>query len=468
LARIILVDDSASARTLLGGRLREQGHEVIETGEPVEAAELAIAQAPDAVVTDLWMPGISGLQLCRLLRSEPATTHVPVILLTASDDRRSRFWARHAGAAAYVTKAEGEKLAKLLGELTQAPLPAPSSQTVAMRGSVPERLSQLLDVALYESTIAGEIRALGQAAGDREKMFADLASLASDVCGYRWLALCAGTPQRLFVHTHPALRETAEREARDVFQLYPPLERRKGAEQAVLAVLDTRAIESDWSAAPLHESVRFGSTTIGSIALSPSRRGASVEDRRFMQVLGAELGGPMQMDTLVTEARRLANTDGLTGLLNRRAFTETIAQYRAKNAPQMFPMTMLLLDVDHFKKVNDTKGHDAGDAVLQGVARVLANMARKSDLVARWGGEEFVLALGNTQEPGGRIAAERLRRALESAKHDLPGGDQLGATASIGLASAIDPDWQLEDLLSRADKAMYSAKARGRNRVEVA
>jgi diguanylate cyclase (GGDEF)-like protein len=187
-----------------------------------------------------------------------------------------------------------------------------------------------------------------------------------------------------------------------------------------------------------------------------------------MQVLGAELGGPMQMDTLVTEARRLANTDGLTGLLNRRAFTETIAQYRAKNAPQMFPMTMLLLDVDHFKKVNDTKGHDAGDAVLQGVARVLANMARKSDLVARWGGEEFVLALGNTQEPGGRIAAERLRRALESAKHDLPGGDQLGATASIGLASAIDPDWQLEDLLSRADKAMYSAKARGRNRVEVA
>jgi two-component system cell cycle response regulator len=170
----------------------------------------------------------------------------------------------------------------------------------------------------------------------------------------------------------------------------------------------------------------------------------------------------------VSSRLRAADRDPLTGLLTRRFLEDRLPSLADQCARSDIPFTCAFVDVDHFKKVNDTKGHDAGDAVLQGVARVLANMARKSDLVARWGGEEFVLALGNTQEPGGRIAAERLRRALESAKHDLPGGDQLGATASIGLASAIDPDWQLEDLLSRADKAMYSAKARGRNRVEVA
>ena len=116
-----MVDDSASARALLGVRLREKGHEVEEVAHAADAAEMALNHPPDAVVTDLWMPGISGLQLCRLLRAEPATATVPVVLLTASDDRRSRFWARHAGATAYVTKTEIDRLTDVLGDLTSSP-----------------------------------------------------------------------------------------------------------------------------------------------------------------------------------------------------------------------------------------------------------------------------------------------------------------------------------------------------------
>jgi diguanylate cyclase (GGDEF)-like protein len=104
--------------------------------------------------------------------------------------------------------------------------------------------------------------------------------------------------------------------------------------------------------------------------------------------------------------------------------------------------------------------------VLQGVARVLSSIARKSDFVARWGGEEFVLALSNTAEAGARIAAERVRRAIAEASYLLPNGTGHRATASVGLASAESEEWQLDELLARADKAMYSAKHRGRNRVE--
>ena len=89
-ARVLLVDDSASARALLRGRLTEHGHEVVDVGQAAEAVELALIKAPDAVVTDLWMPDISGLQLCRLLKAEPATMQVPVILLTASDRASGR------------------------------------------------------------------------------------------------------------------------------------------------------------------------------------------------------------------------------------------------------------------------------------------------------------------------------------------------------------------------------------------
>jgi diguanylate cyclase (GGDEF)-like protein len=174
------------------------------------------------------------------------------------------------------------------------------------------------------------------------------------------------------------------------------------------------------------------------------------------------------MAALVAEARRLASTDTLTGLLNRRAFMERIDKARAVSDKQLFPLSVLLLDVDHFKKVNDTLGHDAGDAVLQGVARVLSGMARKSDFVARWGGEEFVVALTSTAEAGARIAAERVRRAIAEAKYGIPGGTEHRATASVGLASAENAGWDLHELIGRADKAMYSAKHRGRNRVETA
>jgi two-component system, cell cycle response regulator len=476
--QVLLVDDSASARALLGVRLRECAYDVVEVAHAAEAAEIALGTSPDAVVTDLWMPGISGLQLCRLLRAEPATAHVPVVLLTASDDRRSRFWARHAGATAYVTKTEIDRLIDVLGDLTSSPKtrPPPSpSPPVVTRGNVQERLSQLLDVSLFESTIAGEVRALSQKAEELEQLFEGLAALASDVTGYRWLALAtdsAAPPHvqyktRLFIHTHVDQSEIAEREARDALEIPHPPERRKPAEGDAFVVADKRPVEAEWSTPPILLPVRFGTSSIGQIALAPSRRGASHEDRRFVALLANELGGPLRMASLVAEARRLASTDTLTGLLNRRAFVERIEKARAA-AGRVYPMSMLLLDVDHFKKVNDTLGHDAGDAVLQGVARVLSAIARKSDFVARWGGEEFVVALAQTAEAGARVAAERVRRAIAEARYILPGGREHRATASVGLASADGPDWLIDDLLARADKAMYAAKNRGRNRVETA
>ena len=474
-----MVDDSASARALLGVRLRDKGHDVEEVAHAAEAAEMALNKPPDAVVTDLWMPGISGLQLCRLLRAEPATATVPVVLLTASDDRRSRFWARNAGATAYVTKTEIDRLTDVLGDLTSSPKtrppPSPHPQLVT-RGNVQERLSQLLDVSLFESTIAGEVRALSQRAEELEHLFEGLCALASDITGYRWLALTtdsAPAPHikyktRLFIHTHPDLKEIAEREARDSLDVAPPPERRKPDEGDAFFITDKRAVEAEWSTPPILLPVRFGSVGMGQIALAPSRRGASHDDRRLIAMMANELGGPLRMAALVAEARRLASTDTLTGLLNRRAFVERMEKARAASDKQLFPLSVLLLDVDYFKKVNDTLGHDAGDAVLQGVARVLSNMARKSDFVSRWGGEEFVVALTATAEAGARVAAERVRRAIADARYVLPGGKEHRATASVGLASAGDSSWDLHDLLGRADKAMYSAKHRGRNRVETA
>ncbi len=475
--RVILIDDSPSARTLIGTQLRAQGWEVQDAPDATTGAELAMGAPPDAIVTDLWMPGISGLQLCRLLRAEPATANVPVILLTASEDRRTRFWAKCAGAAAYVTKTEIERLIQVLGGIEPAitePPPAPAAPpspagTRTSIGSVPERLSQLLDTALYESTIAGEIRALAHH-GDLEALFSELTRLASDVVSYRWLALAPKGDPRLMLHATKNARAASEQEAREALSMPVEIvhERRKAADNPVFVVEDNRPLGGEGGAPALVAPVRFGNDLMGTVAFAPIRRGASNEDRRLLSIVGSELGGPLRMVALVAEARRLAATDALTGLMNRRAFLEVIERDRKRAEKNVFPWSLLLLDIDHFKSVNDTWGHDGGDAVLQGVARVLAKIARKTDYVARWGGEEFVVALVQTAEPGARIAAERVRRAIAEARFSLPSGDVIGATASVGLASAPTIEWSIDDLVSRADKAMYAAKHRGRNRVEVA
>jgi diguanylate cyclase (GGDEF)-like protein len=195
-------------------------------------------------------------------------------------------------------------------------------------------------------------------------------------------------------------------------------------------------------------------------------RGVSREDERLIALVANELGGPMQMTALYEDARRLATTDALTGLLNRRALLDGLHRECARSDRHSVPMSLLLLDVDHFKRINDEHGHAAGDAVLQAVARVLTSAARRSDYVARWGGEEFVVALPQTGDAGARIAAERLRRAVASmgvAVGDR--GELVRATVSIGAASSGAP-WSIDALVAAADEAMYAAKARGRDRVE--
>ncbi len=461
MARVLVVDDSSSIRTLLGQRLRAGGHEVEEAADAESGFERAAASPPDVVVTDLVMTGLSGVQLCRLLRHEPSTAHVPVVLLTASGDKRSRFWARSAGAAAYVGKDRVEDLIELLPSLlasSHAPVfTAPAGHT--SRRSLYERISSILDSALFESVVAGEVRTLGSA-GELERLFAGLSTLFSDVMSYRWLAMePARSYSPVFVHGHPSRQHRCEDAARSVLEV--------PAARPVVFVGDERASEDDGPPARALPVV-LGGTNVGTIALASTVKGLSRDDERLLRLVASELGGPMQMAALYEDARRLATTDMLTGLLNRRAFLDAIERERSRSTRHAFPMSVLLLDVDHFKKVNDERGHALGDVVLQGVARVLESVARKSDFVARWGGEEFVVALPQTGEAGARVAAERVRRAVAAEVHaPLDGSEGLRVTVSIGIASSTAP-WSIDDLVGSADAAMYAAKTRGRNRVEAA
>jgi diguanylate cyclase (GGDEF)-like protein len=181
------------------------------------------------------------------------------------------------------------------------------------------------------------------------------------------------------------------------------------------------------------------------------------------------------VDNTVNRARLLRSgfTDVLTGWHNRRYLQVRLNEELARARRDGSHLTCLMLDVDHFKRVNDTWGHAAGDAVLQQLANRIDGQVRASDVAARYGGEEFVVLLPDTDNPSGNRLAERIRRAIAATGYELPNGESVAITASIGIAG-VTPEADAEDLktvgdslIARADVALYRAKSAGRDRIAV-
>ena len=457
LPRVILVDLSEASREVMVRRLLAQGYAVEAAPDPVTGAELALSSPPRAVIADLWMPSISGVQLCRLLRTEPATAEVPVILRGDSDDPRSRFWAERAGAAGYVRKGRMSELVRLLAKVV---LPAAQDDGFFMQlgGSnidIRDRIARYLDAALFDSVVAAEVRSLA-ACGSFERLFDVFSQFLSQVVRYRWLAL-ASEPGHFGLHHHPASAAQAEREARLALGISEGV--------AVRCVVDEDTVLEEEGPPPVVCNVPFAGARVGTLALAPSSS-SEPDTGRLIQLVARELGGPVRMAALMAEQERLAAIDMLTGLRNRRAFQQQIAVEISRSTRYGVPLGLLLMDVDHFKAINDGHGHAGGDRVLSALGALLRERLRTPDIPARWGGEEFVVALPNTDLSGAGLAAERLRAAVAEAtiRH---GNATIPVTISIGV-SALENGESLEALTERADQAMYAAKVRGRNCVVVA
>jgi len=206
----------------------------------------------------------------------------------------------------------------------------------------------------------------------------------------------------------------------------------------------------------------------GSIEIAVESMQAGAADFVTKPVPAAVLHLRIQKALEHARTRRLASTDGLTEVYNHRTFQERLSQEIARADRYRRPLSVLMIDVDHFKVYNDTCGHPQGDIVLQDLARLLREMSRTSDTVARYGGEEFALILPETDSVGAQKIAQRLREQVEGyafpGKEIMPGGT---LTISIGVATHA-PAGSKDALLQAADTALYTAKRGGRNRVCVA
>jgi two-component system cell cycle response regulator len=458
--RIVLIDPSPGCEAL-ARRLRAQDYVVDIAPNGAAGAELALASPPAAIIADLWMPGVSGIQLCRLIRSEPATCDVPFILRGETDDRRERFWAERAGAVAYVARGRLSELVRALDKAIAARKTDDEFFMQLAEGDldIRDRIAKHLDKALFESVIASEIRALATS-DSVERLLDRFSQFFSQVCTYRWLALATSMPgvgrarlTHVGLHHAPAAREMAEKEACAALGI--------SSDVPIVHFEDEDAIAAAPDHSPVIRPIFFGGNLVGRIAIAP---GVEPVDEALVSLVARELSGPLRLAALVEESKRLADTDGLTGLMNRRAFLGAMQGEIPRCDRHGYGLVVLLLDVDHFKAINDKRGHGIGDRVLAALGAMLKHEMRASDFVARWGGEEFVVALTSTDAEGGHLAGERVRSFVEGLDVRTDSGEKVPVTASVGVASRAAGE-SLDLVVDRADKAMYRAKGTGRNRV---
>ncbi|WP_298430628.1 diguanylate cyclase [uncultured Jannaschia sp.] len=464
--RILIVDDVATNRIVMKVKLAAARYDVVPAASGAEALKIARDGGIDIVIMDMMMPGLTGAETCRMLRADPATAAIPVILVTAVDDSEARMEGLSAGADDFLSKPVDE--IALLARVRSLLRTREEERDYEARGGA------LLEMAGDDMHRGfGERAQAGFAVAPAGPAEGRIALIGGAEAG--WLLSQRDRLRPLFreevsvIDRDRALALTPER-APDLFLIDADMGKRN---EGLRLMSELRSRQATRHAAfivllPAGDSER-AATALDMGAADVAYHPFPVDEvaMRVRTQLSRKRRADRMRDTLDT-GLRLAVIDPLTGLHNRRYALHHLDRVAMRCRAQGIKAGVILMDIDHFKAVNDTHGHPAGDRVLSRVAQILADSLRGEDLVCRIGGEEFLAVLPDAGPDQVRAVAERLRAAIADIRVTLPEGGTLGVTMSLGVAMLTDRDDAGTDALTRVDRALYAAKHDGRNRVRVA
>ncbi len=480
--RLLLADDSMTILKVVGSFLKQQGFEVITASDGVEATIKASTQKPDLILLDVIMPKMNGYQVCRLLKNQPATAHIPIIILTSKDQPREKFWGYQTGADEFVTK--GFDQTPLLEAVKRH---LPSEKEVAATCDSAEKLvenefdilarsNDLLDAKLFEATIVNEIGKLASSLQTLEETASALFALLANLTGYEagLLAFSHGEQGVILSKISPGVGKDYLNRFRHYLEArlknehpesIPPggydLEILDRAKTGIVPEVGKKVFDPGRIEAVF---LRSKGKVIGMLAITAERIRPAKSDREILELFASHGTMVLENAWLYEQVRRLSIMDGLTKVYNRRYIEERIREEINLSQRHKTNLSVIMLDVDFFKKVNDTYGHQAGDEVLKHLMVVCRSVTRATDILGRYGGEEFVVVLPETNIKGAEIVAERIRAAVGNDPFPTCAG-RIPVTISLGLASIPSRFINsAEVLIKAADLALYRAKRSGRNR----
>jgi two-component system cell cycle response regulator len=454
-ARVLVVDDLAPNVKLLSAKLQAEYFDVVAAASGPEALEKIARSAPDLILLDVMMPGMDGFEVCRRLKADPATTHIPIVMVTALSDTENRVRGLEAGADDFLTKpvndialfARVRSLIRLKLTSDQWRLRERTSHKFAMIEDDRPILAEPADharVLLVEdgrSVVDRIVSALSQDS-DRLVVAANAAAALAgidDQPGYDLIMIS------LLLATEDGLRLCSQLRSRESTRQIPILLLADEQEMPRIAKgLELGA--NDYILRPIDRNELL------------ARVRSQIRQKRYQDRLVANYTASLSM----------ALTDGLTGLFNRRYVMGHLDRLVARTGEQRKNFAVLMFDIDYFKRINDTHGHAAGDLVLKEFAHRITRHLRSFDLAARVGGEEFLVVLPDTDLEAVKVVAARLGGIVADEPMVCgPDGLTVDITTSIGLTIGGEREESVDALLKRADTALYRAKHNGRNRIEV-
>ena len=478
-AKILLVEDSESQLEFLKEGLTRNGFTVETARNGAEAYKKLFEYVPDIVLSDIMMPAIDGYQLCRLIKNKEETKKIPVILLTILDKKIDNFWGKKAGAQLFLSKAiDLEELIKNINAtlrrypLTEEYKAAIASQATCSDNSAQSQLNTILNDLLLKSVFANEFRNLGDFMNYERILVEKLFSLLSSFVEYSVAGIYFASPddfsENIF-YIDTLGKNLSKNLLSDIqYDFFRKLEDIKTINDykfEVVRILMGKEMEYNFNdmKSKIIIPLVFDKKLIGGICFY-TRSDTDYASFRYFDIMISELLAIFKMKYQYTEKEFMSVLDGLTGLYNRRQFELGLEQEfnRTKRHPANF--SLAILDIDFFKKVNDTYGHQYGDYVVKTVADLMKSSFRKTDLLYRYGGEELVMIMPETNIEGAVIPVQRLRRSVEEYSFDY-NGVKAKVTVSIGLTMNFSEFKNATELLKSADEALYRAKEGGRNRV---
>jgi two-component system cell cycle response regulator len=448
-ARILVVDDILPNVKLLEAKLTSEYYDVLTAMNGQDALDMAVSESPDLILLDIMMPGMDGFEVCRRLKENNEVAHIPVVMVTALTDAEDKVRGLEVGADDFLSK--------------------PINDTALMaRVRSLLRLKMSVDEWRVREKTASQLGVVAEDTSLADKDFSDARILVVEDKGFEQdkIEKAFGADHHLVMVNNGA--QAMERLAQDDVDL-------------LIVSLDL----ANEDGLRLCSHIKSNDKTRNTPILMLSN-----QDDMKRVVHGLEIGvhdyilRPLDRNELVARAHTqirkkrfherlrstyevslsMALTDSLTGLHNRRYLEVHLEKLMKQNQETKRSLAVFVLDIDHFKVVNDTYGHGVGDVILKQFSDRLKKNTRSLDLVSRLGGEEFVVILPNVSAERAHAVAERLRRAIAEAPFEcsVPEGS-LSITTSAGGLLINQRIHTIESVLDRADKCLYQAKESGRN-----
>lgn len=449
-ARVLVVDDILANLKLLEARLQSEYFEVLSASSGAAALEILKRERIDVVLLDVMMPGMDGFEVCRHIKANTATHHVPVVMVTALDQPSDKVQGLESGADDFLTKPVDD-IALITRVKNLARLKVLNDEMI-MRASTGRQMGLPDDGSLAKALSGRSGRVL--LVDDHPRSATRLLEVLSKTND----AFAERDPQaalfKLAEHNFDLLVVSLSLQNSDGLRLCSQVRSLERTRHLPIIILVEPGDE-----ARLLRGLDMG---INDYLMRP------IDRHELLARVKTQIKRKRHSDFLrhrLAETVEMSITDALTGLHNRRYMEGHLKTLVNESLRSGRPLSMLITDIDHFKQVNDTYGHDAGDIVLKEFAVRLKRNTRGVDLACRLGGEEFVIIMPDTELARAYQVGERMRACIAAEDFKINESLSIRVTASVGIATLEKPEDTQDSVFKRADNALYAAKRRGRNRV---